>query len=369
MLLGISAYLGDLPAEAELLQYLEGAEQRGYDLVFTSLHIPESQPWESACDFRILTRCAERAGMSLVADVDAGSVRLLAGFVGSTSAGSPRSLRALRESGITGIRLDLGFSIPETIDLLLAGQSDGVQVIANASMITAGEAAQLARAGAKVSAWHNFYPRPETGLSLSHFRDRSMYLQSLGFQVGAFVPCLARPRGPLSEGLPTIEAHRHAPPGLAAMEMLATGAVDVIVFGDPMPPASCMQEVRDAVAPETVVLRVLEAEGVTERERDLAYLPAHLLRLDDAELVFRSETSRKMASAGALVPARPALPRPRFSVTVDNERYARYSGEVQITRRDLPPDPRINVFGRIVEEDQVLAGMLRPGNRFELRPL
>lgn len=31
--------------------------------------------------------------------------------------------------------------------------------------------------------------------------------------------------------------------------------------------------------------------------------------------------------------------------------YQRYAGELQITLVDLPPDPRVNVIGTIVEED------------------
>ena len=42
-----------------------------------------------------------------------------------------------------------------------------------------------------------------------------------------------------------------------------------------------------------------------------------------------------------------ALPRKAGSITIDNGRYSRYSGEIQIVIEDLPLDERVNVIARI----------------------
>ena len=39
------------------------------------------------------------------------------------------------------------------------------------------------------------------------------------------------------------------------------------------------------------------------------------------------------------------------SICISNERYLRYEGELEIVRRDLPEDERVNVVGRIVPDD------------------
>src|SRR5699024_12450527 len=63
-----------------------------------------------------------------------------------------------------------------------------------------------------VEAWHNFYPRPETGLGLTHFIEQNKKLKAEGITVMAFIPGDESLRGPLFMKLPTLEKHRHESP-------------------------------------------------------------------------------------------------------------------------------------------------------------
>jgi len=45
------------------------------------------------------------------------------------------------------------------------------------------------------------------------------------------------------------------------------------------------------------------------------------------------------------------IPREKGSVTIDNNQYGGYAGELQITLTDLPANEKVNVVGRMVEED------------------
>lgn len=54
------------------------------------------------------------------------------------------------------------------------------------------------------------------------------------------------------------------------------------------------------------------------------------------------------------------------SVTIDNENYGRYTGEIQITRSDLRADSRVNVIGRIPENARLLPDCVRRGEKFVL---
>ncbi|MGG3924217.1 DUF871 domain-containing protein, partial [Geobacillus thermodenitrificans] len=60
----------------------------------------------------------------------------------------------------------------------------------------------------------------------------------------------------------------------------------------------------------------------------------------------------------------PAAPRRTGSITIDNERYGRYAGELQITLVDLPADDRVNVIGQVIEEDMPLLRYIHGGRRF-----
>lgn len=96
----------------------------------------------------------------------------------------------------------------------------------------------MREAGADVTrfaACHNFYPKPYTGLALEDIARVNLRLAALGFEIMAFVPGDANVRGPVFEGLPTVEAQRGRASKVALnMLELAHGAdCDIVLVGDP----------------------------------------------------------------------------------------------------------------------------------------
>ena len=81
-------------------------------------------------------------------------------------------------------------------------------------------------------AWHNFYPRRETGLADLFFHSQNELFKRLGIPVCAYIPGDGEKRGPLFEGLPTLEQHREMDPFLSALELSITGVEDIYI-GDP----------------------------------------------------------------------------------------------------------------------------------------
>src|SRR5690606_26195307 len=75
----------------------------------------------------------------------------------------------------------------------------------------------------------------ETGLPIDAYREQNRLCRSFGMRTGAFLASHREPRGPLGEGLPTVEAHRRLPTAKAAVELLEGGLIDFIYFGDPGP--------------------------------------------------------------------------------------------------------------------------------------
>lgn len=56
------------------------------------------------------------------------------------------------------------------------------------------------------------------------------------------------------------------------------------------------------------------------------------------------------------------------SLTVDNQTYGRYSGEVQMLRGDFPADPGGNVVGHVAAPCLPLASCVKRGASFALTP-
>ena len=60
------------------------------------------------------------------------------------------------------------------------------------------------------------------------------------------------------------------------------------------------------------------------------------------------------------------IKRIRGVITMDNETYGRYSGELQIIRADLKADSRVNVIGRVSENALTLMDCVKGSQKFML---
>ena len=57
------------------------------------------------------------------------------------------------------------------------------------------------------------------------------------------------------------------------------------------------------------------------------------------------------------------------AITMDNDGYGRYRGEVQIAKTNLPANANVNVIGYVIEEDHELISLVRPGQKLKLIPV
>lgn len=343
--LGISLYLSTFDSQRPALESLQG----GSPAVFLSLHMSE-EFGEGYCR-RAEEVCAwlRERGFRVLADV---SVKTLRQFQ------EPDLLTLARRLGLWGLRLDYGVDEAETLRLAAR-----LPVALNASTVPLDFARRAARAGAQTLAVHNFYPRPETGLDRPFFLERTRALQAMGLKVWAFIPGDAQRRGPLGLGLPTLEEHRDAPPSAAYADLLLRCGADGVFLADPGLSPGELGRIRRY---ETQGVWALPA--VLAPEQEGLYGRVFTCRPDSPRDVLRFAESREYSCAGASVPPGEPVPRVRGSVTLDNDRYARYSGELQLLRADFPADPRINVVGRLAPGYELLADCIPRGGRFALVP-
>ena len=66
------------------------------------------------------------------------------------------------------------------------------------------------------------------------------------------------------------------------------------------------------------------------------------------------------------ISAHNTIAREKYAVTIDNDGYLRYRGELNIVMESLPADPRVNVVGYI-DNCEYLLENLKPGTRFRFR--
>jgi len=343
---GLAVYLSE-PLTDEAKDSIRQMRAIGFTSIFTSLHIPEDDPALYTERLRTLGQLARELEMELVADIAPTSLAAL----GKTW----EDADTLTEWGVTGLRVDYGMTPKQVADL-----SKQMMVALNASTLTAEELDAMKAEGLvleQVEAWHNFYPRPETGLDRDWFNDKNRWLHGQGIRVQAFIPGDGQLRGPLYETLPTLEDHRGQSPFACYLELEVS--VDRILVGDPGLSDSSMRQF--AVYQEGII--VLRATG-----QDNPLLESvQTNRMDPARDVIRSVESRAYGRPGdGLLEPATLADRPVGSITIDNLRYGRYAGELQITKRDLTTDERVNVIGRVIEVDRPLLQQIGPGGRFRI---
>lgn len=349
-LLGFSIFLNtDLTEETK--NYINNMKSAGFEGIFTSMHIPEDDSSKYGDRLLALGTLAKKLELSLMVDISTKGLSAL----GLSLNDNPEKIREL---GVTGLRMDYGIPM-DTI----ASVSKVMNVGLNASTLTEDEVNKLKKHGADFSnfeLWHNYYPRVETGLERSNFIKTNQWLRSLGLKIMTFVPGDDILRGPLFKHLPCLEEHRYMHPLAAAIDMFDNCEVDAVYIGDQSIKQQTMNQFKANFQDDVMVLPVT----ITSAAHRNLFIGTHTNRVDDARDAIRSQEAR-FKELPTITPDN-TIVRVKGSVTLDNSEYQRYMGELQITKRDLEQDPRVNVVATIPTPDVDLVSFIKPGQRFKL---
>lgn len=341
-MIGISVYTGMGDSIEENLSYIEMAYSYGVKTVFTSLHIPEANENIYLETEKILSKTKE-LGMQVIADISKG-------FVDKFD---------LKAYNIYALRLDFGFSIEELVRFT---KEYPFKIQINGSTISREYLLKLKEMGANfdnIEVGHNYYPRRETGISYDLLLERNKVFKEFNLRIMAFIPSRGGKRGPIYEGLPTLECHRDINPIVAAQHLLQAD-VDLVVIGDPFALEAEIKKLSDIS--KTFYTLPFKAINISEGERSIL-TGIHTNRMDPGEHVIRSQEARSKKTLPII--NKNTLERKKYFVTIDNEGYLRYEGELQITRKDIIADKRVNVIGDATEA-ALLIDLIKPGDAFRL---
>ena len=345
--------------------YLEKAGKYGFREVFSSIHLPELALKDQVEMLEELARTANHLGMELTVDIGGGEI-------GQLLADSQMCAR-VRSAGIGLLRLDYGFCTEQAGALYNRLGIKGFVV--NASIYDREEAEAVKKnltaidSRLELRACHNFYPRPETGLDREFFNEQNRIFAELGLITYACIPGKSYPRPPLGLGLPTLEQHRGMNLEQVCVDLVCSPGIGGVMAADEFFNETELACVARAVNREALTLQIRLETGVGQVERELILGTSHHIRYDSNRQVLRSRTSREMSRIGAKVAPGLTGERRRGMVTVDNERYGRYSSEAQILLADLEADSRVNCCGQISEEDMWKLDFYRQGFDYQFQEI
>lgn len=351
----ISVYTGMGYTLEQNKEYIALARNMGYEGIFTSLNISEAHCEKSLQEFKEIAALAARLNMGIAVDVSPSVFKRLNG--------DKNDLKVIRDLGMTTMRVDFGFTVKEISDF--TKNKYGLKIEINASTVTEKFLCELNKnepCYKNLKACHNFYPRLNTGLSLATFQKKNKMLKGLGIEVSAFIPSLSGKRGPVFEGLPTLEMHRLIKPEISAKHLFAMG-IDNIIFGDSMASTEELKNVSE-LHEDYLVLKVIKFSS-NENEKKIIFDMLHVNRQDAAEDVVRSSTSRIEIDKNVKIEPHNNIIRGKGNITIDNKNYLRYNGELQICKKNLPADSRVNVVAKLADDELFLLDYIDEETKFK----
>lgn len=338
---GASVYVGldEYPLEKNL-EYLELLKKEKIEKVFISSHIPEMKEGFEE-ELEIVCKKAKELGLKMILDISKPMYEKIGDKLPE----------------IYALRLDYGFSLDEICEMI---KEKKFIVELNASTITKEKVNYLLNQGVilqDIRISHNFYPKKYTGLSRESVIEKNKFFNELGMKVAMYIPSQNEHRPPLYEGLPTIEEHRSQALEATLSEIKSLGISEVI-FGD----AYCSKE-----------------ELVTARDfdYDVSIIPLEIVKgvpkktINELDKVFVNRTDAtpyfvRGSNRCDGIPSFNTIERKKGYVTIDNEKFKRYQGEVCIMLEDLENDDRVNVIGKCVCSEETLK-MIKPGGKFKFK--
>ena len=335
---GLSVYLSSFEKQKPILNKLKGKNIP----IFISLHIEEEFSPSYVTKTIEMCRWLTENQFYIIADVSPVSLKRF----------KVKDLKQLVELlKIDNLRLDFGFDSINSVEL-----QEDVDLTFNASTLLDTSEVQ---AGAYYM--HNFYPRPETGLDKSYLNSLNAAIKSNGGHSLAFMSGDLEKRGPIQEGLPSIEDHRYLPPYVQFLDLIKNHQCDSVFVGDGLISEKQLELILSYIEDELIQVPVVLNHGYEAiKNRDYS------VRIDSPEKLVRVQKSRQINWESFLTQPQNTKVRNKGCITMDNNKYGRYTGELQILNRDLPAHEKVNVVGQVKEEYLGLLDCLNRRDRFTL---
>ena len=324
-MLGISVYLSDIDEK-----YIEYASNLNVKYIFTSLHIPEEEIDDIDINLRNLLELGEKYDIKLIPDISPYTFEKLNL--------ETNDFEGLNNKGFDTVRLDFGYEDINEVKNI----SKYFFLVMNASLVNEAYLKEMEEAKIdldKIILMHNFYPRKETGLEETYFASLNKDHLNYDIKTMAFVVGDEKKRLPLYEGLPTLERHRYLNPYVSGVELRRKYGIDSIFIGDNKAKKDTLMYLADFINNGLITIPVY-----LEEDYQYLYDEIIMIRQDISSSIIRLKKARQ------IIEIKNNNHRQKGAIVIDNKLAQRYSGEIQIIKKELPYTSRSNNIGWIHPE-------------------
>ncbi len=341
--------------ERKVEKTIELASKYGFDEVFTTIHLPEIPLKEQIKAFGLISKLAKEKELEVTVDIG--------GYFFDEILENNQILESLKKIDFDFIRIDYGSDIEKTRKLYSVLSFKGVVV--NASIYNKQEIKEEIKLlkdideKMEIRACHNFYPQPDTGLDETFAQKQDKYFKEKGIPVYYCIPSYLNPRGPIYEGLCTVEKHRYQEISFILADLYLNYDLSAFMMADEWLSEEEFVQVKQILnLLQEPLDRVVEIEvnlfsSITDVEKEIV-LKEHQFRFDSSFDCLRSQTTREMAEFATSIIKNNDIEIEPGMITIDNELYKRYSGELKVMFIQKEKNEKVNVVGKISNTDDII---------------
>lgn len=356
--LGISIY-PDKSSVEEMKDYIVKAEAAGFQRIFSCLLSVNETKEVIKEEFIEINQFAKEHGFEIIVDV---SPKVFADLGISYD-----DLSFFHEIGADGVRLDAGFGGSQEAMMTFNPYDLKIEINMSNDTRYIDTIMDYAPNQYNLIGCHNFYPHPYSGLNEEFFLDCTENFTKYGLRTATFVTSQndgSYGPWPVSDGLVTLETHRHIPLHVQIKDYIAMNVVDDIIISNCFPSDAELEAVKKI----DLVRLNLEVElvaDIPEIERKIVLEELHFNRGDINNALLRSTMSRvKYKGHDFKVFNTPEMIK-RGDIIIESSLFGHYAGELQIAKHDMKNTGKSNVVGHIVEAEIPLIDRIKPWQKFQ----
>lgn len=322
-------------------EYIKLANKYNFTSVFTSLHLPEIDISSQVLFLYDLSKLVKKYDMELIADIGGKSIKEIIK--------KDDLLNKLKDVDV--FRLDYGYDHEDIKYLHDTLNNHGFMI--NASIYNFEESKRevefLRSLNTEVIACHNFYPRVESGIDEDFALKQKLIFDSLNVPIYYWIPSHINPRGPIYDGLPTLEIHRYLSIKPITQDLVNRFNADGVMTSDNFYSEEELKTISDNCSPLENPIEI-KVNTINDKYDDIIF-KTHEFRYDSSSSFLRSKSSRTMAEFASIIEPENCIERKAGVITIDNKKNERYSGELQVVLVNHKDDEKVNVVGYINDED------------------
>lgn len=355
--LGISVY-PDKSERKDIERYIRKASACGFTRIFTCL-LSVDKPKDALIEeFRSLHDYAHSLGFTIIADVAPRVFTALGLEVGD--------LGFFQDLGVDGVRLDRGFTGLEESLMTFNEENLLIEINMSNDVATVDTIMDFQANPYRLWGCFNFYPHDHTGLSLDFLKACTKRFKKYGLHTAAFVTSQNTNTfgpWPVSNGLPTLEMHRHMPIDVQAKHFIALGGIDDILVSNCYASDKELEKL-GKLNLEMVNFDVQIDATMPQILKDILLKEIHMNRGDITPCMIRSSRPREVYNGNDVPLWNGKKEIHRGDVLIESNLAKNYAAELQIAREDFISDGKSNVVAHLKEEELFLVDVLRPWQKF-----